>query len=99
MVLPNAGLSNGVITNNSANPIRRIDITITTDFSADVPTVRRIMQEAASSPPGVLQTRPLSPPWTKSRTACWSSPCAATPKRRVVDTLLLVTEKRRSSWS
>ena len=54
VVLPNAGLSNGAITNNSANPIRRIDITITTDFSADVPQVRRLLEEAASVPPGVL---------------------------------------------
>ncbi len=54
VVLPNAGLSNGAITNNSANPIRRIDVAIATDFSADVPTVRRVMEEAAAVPPGVL---------------------------------------------
>ena len=55
VVLPNAGLSNGAITNNSSYPTRRIDVTITTDFSADVPTVRRIMEEAASVSPDVLQ--------------------------------------------
>ncbi len=58
VVLPNAGLSNGAITNNSANAIRRIDISLTTDFSADVPTVRRLMEEAAAIPPGVLADPP-----------------------------------------
>ncbi len=60
VVLPNAGLSNGAIINNSANPIRRIDITITTDFSADVPQVRRLLEEAAAVPPGVLADPPAA---------------------------------------
>lgn len=93
VVLPNAGLSNGVITNNSANPIRRIDITITTDFSADVPTVRRIMQEAASSPPGVLADPPPVASMDKIQDGLlvFTLRCyAKTPEWW--DTLLLVTE-------
>ena len=54
VVIPNAGLSNGVITNVSAYPTRRISISVTTEFSADSNLVRSLMEAAASSNSKVL---------------------------------------------
>jgi small conductance mechanosensitive channel len=94
VVLPNAGLSNGAITNNSASPIRRIDISITTDFTADVPTVRRLLEEAASATPDVLSDPPAVASLDKIQDGLlvFTLRCyASTPDWWA--TLLMVTEK------
>lgn len=93
VVLPNAGLSNGAITNNSVSPIRRIDISVTTDFSADAPQVRRLLEEAAATPPGVLTDPPPAAALDKIQDGLlvFTLRCfAKTPEWW--DTLLLVTE-------
>ncbi|MDD4080750.1 MAG: mechanosensitive ion channel family protein [Eubacteriales bacterium] len=80
-VPPNAGLTNGAITNNSPIPP-----------AALTPPSPRISQRmyprcAASWRrllPVCLRCSPIrrpKPPWTKPRTACWFSPCAAAGHR------------------
>lgn len=54
VVIPNAMLSNGVITDVTWHETRRIDITINTDFAASVPLIKGILQGAAQDNPQVL---------------------------------------------
>jgi len=44
IIIPNASLSNGVITNYSANGIRRVDILISVDYKSDLQLVKNTIQ-------------------------------------------------------
>lgn len=55
VVLPNSTLSNGVVTNFSAHPRRRTDISFALAWDTDVDRARGIMERAANEHPLVLQ--------------------------------------------
>lgn len=55
VVLPNGALSNGVITNFSVSPLRRIDLDLSVLPDAPVETVCALMEKAAKNHPKVVQ--------------------------------------------
>lgn len=59
VVLPNGALSNGTITNMSAEPIRRIDIPLNFPLDADVEKIKSILVKVASSHPDTLDNPPI----------------------------------------
>ncbi len=56
VIVPNASLSNGVVTNFSAFDSRRVDVSITLDADADIQLVNAMMKQVAAEHPLVLQT-------------------------------------------
>lgn len=54
IVIPNATLSNGVITNYSANGIRRVDLIISVDYKTDLQLAKTILENVLDSIPEVL---------------------------------------------
>ena len=67
VILPNGALSNGTINNYSANPLRRIDLTVNVSYGSDAETVKTELMRIVSENEKVLdaetqvhKTRPLS---------------------------------------
>ncbi len=58
IIVPNGEVTSGVIENMSFHPNRRVDVNVGTDYSADLGTVRRILETAAASVPGQLEAHP-----------------------------------------
>ncbi len=56
VVLPNGALSNGVITNFSVSPLRRIDLDLSVLPDAPVETVCALMEKTAKNHPKVVQS-------------------------------------------
>ena len=56
VVIPNAMLSNGVVTDTSWFETRRVDVSFTTDFSQEIEPVRALLLEAAMNDPLVLKS-------------------------------------------
>jgi small conductance mechanosensitive channel len=55
VIVPNGQMMNGTITNYSANPTRRVDLTACVSYSDDIEHVRRVLTELATSDPRVLE--------------------------------------------
>ena len=55
IVIPNAALSNGVITNYTVNGIRRVDLIISVDYKTDLQLAKTILENVLKSIPEVLQ--------------------------------------------
>jgi small conductance mechanosensitive channel len=54
IIIPNAQLSNGNITNYSAKETRRVDLTVGTSYDADVKHVRKVLQEIIAADERIL---------------------------------------------
>jgi small conductance mechanosensitive channel len=57
IIVPNSSITGGNITNNSANPIRRIDLTIGVSYSDDLDKVRSVLEDVLKK-----ETRMLAEP-------------------------------------
>jgi small conductance mechanosensitive channel len=57
LILPNANVVGQTIENISHHPIRRADVSVGTDYSADIDRTREVLERAARSVPGRLQDR------------------------------------------
>lgn len=55
ITVPNGGLTNSVIKNYSAEPIRRVDLTFTTAYTCDMEKVKSIIEGVYAAHPLVLQ--------------------------------------------
>ena len=55
IIVPNAQMTNGVITNLSTNPTRRLDLVIGVPYDCDLPTMRQLLLDVAVADPGVLK--------------------------------------------
>ncbi|MHB2019687.1 MAG: mechanosensitive ion channel family protein [Candidatus Xenobia bacterium] len=55
VIVPNAQMTSGVITNFTANPLRRIDLVIGVSYEADLSAVKRILEEIVTADPAVLK--------------------------------------------
>lgn len=55
IVIPNAALSNGVITNYTVNGIRRVDLIISVDYKTDLQLAKTTLENVLKSIPEVLQ--------------------------------------------
>lgn len=55
IIVPNASITGGNITNNSANPIRRIDLVVGVSYGDDLDKVRRILEEILAADPRILK--------------------------------------------
>ena len=56
IVIPNAALSNGVITNYTANGFRRVDLIISVDYKTDLQLAKSTLENVLKSIPEVLKT-------------------------------------------
>ncbi|MGP1346435.1 MAG: mechanosensitive ion channel domain-containing protein [Phycisphaerales bacterium] len=54
MILPNNAVWNGVITNVTGRPTRRVDMTVGVDYRSDLDRVRKILEEMVKAHPKVL---------------------------------------------
>jgi len=54
IIIPNAALSNGVITNYTANGIRRVDLIISVDYKTDLELAKATLKNVIESIPEVL---------------------------------------------
>jgi small conductance mechanosensitive channel len=54
VILPNGALSNGTINNYSANPLRRIDLTVNVSYGSDAETVKTELMRIVSENEKVL---------------------------------------------
>ncbi len=54
VIIPNAHVVDHVIENFSHNPVRRVDVSVGTDYSADLRSVRSVLENAISSIPGAV---------------------------------------------
>lgn len=54
--IPNSLVMNSVITNYSANDIRRVDLSIGIEYDADIPAAREVLESAVKEHPQVLTT-------------------------------------------
>lgn len=57
IIVPNGAVFGATIVNVSHHPIRRVDVSVGTDYSADLEEVRRVLEAVALSVPGRLQDR------------------------------------------
>ncbi|UGS23307.1 mechanosensitive ion channel family protein [Flavobacterium channae] len=55
IVIPNASLSNGVITNFTANGVRRVDLIISVDYNTDLQLAKNTIDRVLKSIPEILQ--------------------------------------------
>lgn len=55
IVIPNAALSNGVITNHTINGIRRVDLIISVDYKTDLQLAKTTLETILETIPEVLQ--------------------------------------------
>ena len=55
IVVPNGQVMNGTITNHTAHPTRRVDLTVGVDYSADAETVRRVLTELVAADRRILE--------------------------------------------
>ena len=60
ITVPNATISNSVITNCTAEKTRRVDMTFTVSYSSDIETTRKVLLETMKSNPLVLD-KPAEP--------------------------------------
>jgi len=58
IIIPNASLSNGNITNYSTSPTRRVDLVIGIDYSADIKQAKDILAEVCKNHPAVINNDP-----------------------------------------
>jgi len=54
VVIPNGGLANTSVTNFSVNPTRRIDLVFGAAYSADIDTVKRVLQQVVAGMEQIL---------------------------------------------
>lgn len=55
VTIPNGTLTNSVVTNCSAAPIRRVDLTISADYDNDIELVKKVLLDVANSHEKVLK--------------------------------------------
>ncbi|UGS21449.1 mechanosensitive ion channel family protein [Flavobacterium cyclinae] len=55
IVIPNASLSNGVITNYTANGFRRVDLIISVDYNTDLQLAKKTIDKVLKSIPEILK--------------------------------------------
>lgn len=55
VTIPNSSLTNSIVTNCSTEPLRRVDLTISADYSDDVEKVKRVLLEVAAANEKVLK--------------------------------------------
>ena len=53
--VPNGALSSGTVTNYSSNPLRRVDLTISTEYGQDIEKVRSVLMDIAKRDARILQ--------------------------------------------
>ncbi len=54
VIVPNGEIFGNTLENFSRNPVRRVDVNVGAEYSADLDTTRRILEEAASNIPGAV---------------------------------------------
>lgn len=57
MIVPNSNIFGQTIENVSHHPLRRADVSVGTDYSADLDRTREVLERAAAGVPGRLQDR------------------------------------------
>jgi small conductance mechanosensitive channel len=56
-IIPNASITGSTIENISHHPVRRADVSVGTDYSADVDQTRAVLERVANELPGRLQDK------------------------------------------
>lgn len=59
VVIPNGGLSNSSITNVTREPVRRLDLLVSVDYSENIQKVKKILLELLGAQEMVLRERPI----------------------------------------
>lgn len=59
VVIPNGGLSNSSITNVTREPVRRLDLLVSVDYSENIQKVKKILLELLGTQEMVLRERPI----------------------------------------
>lgn len=59
VVIPNGGLSNSSITNVTREPVRRLDLLVSVDYSENIQRVKKILLELLGTQEMVLRDRPM----------------------------------------
>lgn len=59
VVIPNGGLSNSSITNVTREPVRRLDLLVSVDYSENIQKVKAILFQLAKSQEMVLKEKPM----------------------------------------
>lgn len=98
LIVPNSSITSNIITNFTARPTRRIDITLALPYEADLKRAKQILEEVLSGEARVLKEPPAAV-HVKSLTASavelsvW--PWVQTPERTDVEAALLEAIKLR----
>ena len=59
ITIPNGELSNSAVTNITANPVRRLDMTFSIDYGADLRTAKSVIEHIIQNHPDVLKDKDM----------------------------------------